>query len=110
MEKQDRVPYFIEEGVHVVRPADDFPFPEATFVCSGSRGNNPFVDILLHKEDISAEFIRGLRAARFQDRTCGYFAFKCTISSLSDRFHNREVSSTMEFVSPTMWVTVKINR
>ena len=65
MEKRYRVPYFIEEGVDVVRPAEDFPFSKATFICSGSRGNNPFVDLLLQKEEISAECIRGLRAARF---------------------------------------------
>ena len=110
MEKQDWVPYFIEEGVHVVRPAEDFPFPEATFVCSGSRRNNPFVDLFLHKEDISTECIRGLRAARFQDRTCGYVALKCAINSLSDRFHKQEALSAMEFMFPEMWVTVEINR
>ena len=88
MEKQDRVLYFIKEVVDVVCPAEYFPFPEAAFVCSGSRGNNPFVDLLLHKEEISAECIRGLRAASFQDRTCGYFKLKCAFSSLSDRFHN----------------------
>ena len=110
MEKRDRVPYFIEEGVHVVRPAEDFPFTEAAFFCSGSRGNNPFVDILLHKEEISAECIRGLSDASFQDRTCGYFELKCAISSLSYRFHNREALSDIEFVSPKMWVTVEINR
>ena len=93
-----------------MRPAEDFPFPEATFVCSGSRGNNLFVDLLLHREEISAECIRGLRAARFQDRTCGYVTLKCAISSLSDRFHKREASSAMEFVPPEMWVTVEINR
>ena len=109
MEKWDRVPYFIEEGVHVVRPAEDFPFSEATFVCSGSRGNNLFVDILLYKKDISVECICVLRAASFQDRACGYFELKCAISSLSDRFHKREASSAMEFVSPEMWVTVEIN-
>ena len=32
LEKWDRVPYFIEEGVHVVGPAEDFPFSKATFV------------------------------------------------------------------------------
>ena len=63
MEKRDRVSYFIEEGVLVVRPEEDFPFSIATFVCYGSRGNNPFVDLLLCKEEISAECIRGLRAA-----------------------------------------------
>ena len=110
MEKRDRVPYFIEEGVHVVRPEEDFPFLEATFVCSGSRGNNPFVDLLLHKEEISAECIRGLRAASFQDRACGNFELNCASNSVSDRFHNREALSAMEFVSPKMWVTVEINR
>ena len=110
MEKQDRVLYFIEECVDVVRPAEDFPFLEAAFVCSCFIGNNPFVDLLLHKEEISVEFIRGLRAASFQDQTCGYFELKCAISSFSDRFHNREASSAMEFVSPEMWVTVEINR
>ena len=109
MEKRDRVPYCIEEGVDVVRPAEDFSFPESAFVCSGSRGTNPFVDILLHKEDIIVECIRALRAASFQDQTCGYFTLKCAISSLSYRFHNREASSAMEFVSPEMWVTVEIN-
>ena len=110
MEKQDRVLYFIKEGVHVVRPAEDFPFSKATFVCSGSRENNPFVDLLLHKEEISAECIRGLRAASFQDRTCGYVKLKCAMSSLSDRFHKQEASSAMEFVSPKMWVTVDTKR
>ena len=79
MEKRDRVPYFIEEGVHVVRPAEDFPFPEATFVCSGSRGNNPSVDLILHKEEISVECIRSLRAASSQDRTYVYVTLKCAI-------------------------------
>ena len=110
MEKRDQFLYFIEECVDVVRPEEDFPFPEAAFVCSGSRGNNPFVDILLHKEEISAECIFGLSDASFQDRTCGYFELKCAISSLSDRFHNLEVSSAMEFMSPKMWVAVEINR
>ena len=110
MDIRDRVPYFIEECVDVVRPAEDFPFPEAAFVCSGSRGNNPFVDLLLHKEEISADYIRSLRAESFQDRTCGYFELKCAIRSLSDRFHNQEASSAMEFVSPKMWVTVEINQ
>ena len=109
MEKQDWVPYFIEEGIDVLRPAEDFPYPEAVSVCSGFRGNNPFVDLLLQKEEISAECIRGLRAASFQDWTCGYFALKCAISSLLDRFHNREASSAMEFMSPEMWVIVEIN-
>ena len=66
MEKWDWVPYFIKEGVHVVRPAEDDPFSKATCVCFGSRGNNPVVDLLLYKEEISAECIRGLRAASFQ--------------------------------------------
>ena len=82
---------------------------EVAFVCSGSRRNNPFVDLLFHKEEISAECLCGLRAARFQDRTCGYFELKCAIGSLSDRFHNREASSAMELVSPEMWVIVDIN-
>ena len=110
MEKQDQVPYFIEEGFHVVRPAEDFPFPEATFVCSGSRGNNSFVDLLLHKEEISAECIRGLRAVSFQYQTYGYVTLNFAISSLSDRFHKQEASYAMEFVSPKMWVTVEINQ
>ena len=75
-------------------------FRKATFFCSSSRGNNPFVDLLFHKEEISAECIRGLRAESFQDRTCGYVTLKCAISSFSDRFHKREASSAMEFVSP----------
>ena len=106
MEKRDRVPYFIKEGVHVVRPAEDFPFSKATLVCSSSRGNNPFVDLLLHKEDISTDCIHGLRATSFQDQTCGYVKLKCAMSSLSDRFHKREASSAMEFVSPKIWVAV----
>ena len=110
MEKRDQVPYFIEECVDVVRPAEDFPFLEAAFVCYGSRGNNLFVDLLLHKEEISAECIRGLRAESFQDRNYGYFELKCAISSLSDRFHNREALSAMDFLYPEMWVTVEINR
>ena len=110
MEKREQVLYFIEECVDVVRLAEDFPFPEAAFVCSGSIGNNHFVDLLFHKEEISTECIRGLRASSFQDPTCGYFELKCAISSLSEKFHNHEASSTMEFVSPKMWVTVEINR
>ena len=110
MEKRDRVLYFIEEGFHVVRPAEDFPFLKAAFVCFGSRGNNPVVDLLLHKEEISAECICGLRAASFQDQTCGYVKLKCAMSSLSDIFHKQEASSAMDFVSPEMWVTVEINR
>ena len=73
MEKRDWIPYFIEECVDVVLLAEEFPFPEAAFVCYGSRGNNHFVDLLLHKEEISMDFIRGLKAASLQDRTCGYF-------------------------------------
>ena len=110
MEKRDQFPYFIKEGVNVVRPAEDFPFSKATFVCFGFRGNNPVVDLLLHKEEISAECIRGLRAASFQDRTCGYIKLKCAMSSLSESFHKQEASSAMEFVSPKMWVTVDTNR
>ena len=106
MEKRDQVPYFIKEGVHVVCLAEDFPFSKATFVYFGSRGNNPVVDLLLHKEKISAECIRGLRASSFQYRTYGYVKLKCAISSLSDSFHKREASSAMEFVSPKIWVTV----
>ena len=100
MEKQDRVPYFIEEGFHVVSPAEDFPFSKATFVCFCSGGNNPGFDLLLHKEEISAECIYGLRAAIFQDRTCEYVKLKCARSSLSEIFHKQEASSAMEFVSP----------
>ena len=68
------------------------------------------MDILLYKEEISAECICGLRSASFQDRAYGYFELKCASNSVSDRFHNREASSAMEFVSPRMWVTVEINR
>ena len=82
MEKRDQVPYFIEEGVYVVRPAEDFPFTKAAFVCSGSRRKNPFVDLLLHKDEISADCICGLRAASFHYRTCGYVKLKCAMSSL----------------------------
>ena len=92
-----------------MRPTEDLPFPEAAFVCSGSRGENPFVDLLLHKEEISAECIHGLRAASFQDQACGYIELKRASNLLSDRLHNREASSAMEFVSPKMWVTVEIN-
>ena len=74
MDKQDKVLYFIEECVDVVRPVENFAFPDAALVCSGSRGNNPFVDLLLHKEEMSAECICGLRAASFQDWTCGYLS------------------------------------
>ena len=86
MEKWDRFLYFIEECVDVVHPEEYFPFPEAAFVSSGYRGNNPFVNLLLHKEEISAECIRGLRAASFQDRTCGYVKLKYARSSLSESF------------------------
>ena len=110
LEKRDRVPYFIDEGVRVVGPAEDFPFLKETFVCFCSGGNNPVVCILFHKEEISADFIRGLRNASFQDRTCGYVKLKCGRSSLSERFHKREASSAMEFVSPEMWVTVDTKR
>ena len=52
-----------KEGVHVVIPAEYFPYPKATFICFCYGGNKPFVDLLLYKEDISAECIRGLRDA-----------------------------------------------
>ena len=83
---------------------------EVAFVCSGSRRNNPFVDLLFHKEEISAECLCGLRAASFQDQAYGYIELKRASNLLSDRFHNREASSAMEFVSTKMWVTVEINR
>ena len=82
LEKRDRVPYLIDEGVHVVGPAEDFPFFKATFVCFCSGGNNPVVDLLLHKDEISAECILGLRTTSFQDRTCGYVELKCARSSV----------------------------
>ena len=110
MEKWDQVPYFIEEVVHVVVPAEDFPFLKATFVCSCSGGNNPVVDLLLHSNEISEECIRGLRATSFQDRTCGYVNLKCARSSLSESFYKREASSAMELMSPTMRVTVDTKR
>ena len=110
MEKRDRVPYFIEEGVHVVDPAEDFPFSKATFVCFCSGGNNPVVDLLLHKDEISTECIRGLRAASFQDQNYGYVKFKCARSSLSEIFHKREALPAMKFVSTEMWLTVDTKR
>ena len=71
MEKRDWVLYFIKECVDIVVSAEYFPFLEAAFVCSGYLGNNPFVDLLLYKEDISPECICGLRAVSFQYRACG---------------------------------------
>ena len=91
-------------------PAEDFQFSKATFVCFCPVGNNPVVDLLLHIEEISAECIRGLRAASFQDWTCGYVKLKFSRSSLSESFHKQEASSAMEFVSPEMWVTVDTKR
>ena len=70
----------------------------------------PFFDLLLHKEEISAECVRGLRDASFQYRTCWYVKLMCAMSSLSDRFHNQEASFAMEFVSPKMLVSVEINQ
>ena len=110
LEKRDRVLYLIDEGVHVVGPAEDLPFKKETFVCFCYGGNNPVVDLLLHKEDISAEFIRGLRVTSFQDQTCGYVELKCASISVSDNCHKQEASSAMEFVSPTMCVTVDTKR
>ena len=110
LEKRDRVPYFIKECVHVVGPAEDFPILKVTFVCFCSGGNNPIVDLLLHKYDISVECIRGLRATSFQDWTYGYVKLKCARISLSESFHKREVLSAMNFVSPAMWVSVDTKR
>ena len=76
LEKQYRVPFLINEGVHVVGPAENFPLTEATFVCFCTGGNNPSVDLLLHKDEISAECICGLRATSLQDRSCGYVELK----------------------------------
>ena len=110
MEKRDRVPYLIDEGVHVVGPAENFPFLKATFVCFCSGGNNPVVDLLLHKDEISAECICGVRSTIFQDQTCECVKLKCAKSSLSESCHKRELSSAMEFVSPAMCVTVDKKR
>ena len=110
LEKRDRVPYLIDKGVHVVGPEEDVPFKKATFVCFCSGGNNPVVDLLLHKYEICAECIRGLRATSFQDRTCGYVELKCASSSVSDNCHKREASSAMKFMSLTMCVTVDTKR
>ena len=110
MEKWDRFLYFIEEGVHVVSPAEEFPYSKATFISFFSGGNNPVVDILLHNYEISVECIRGLRDASFQDRTCGYVKLKCARISLSESFHKQEALSDMKSVSPEMWGTVDKKR
>ena len=110
LEKRDRVPYLIDEGVHVVGLAENLPFLKATFIYFFSGGNNHVVDLLLHKDEIRAECIRDLRDTSFQDRTCGYVELKCASSSVSDNRHKQEASSAMEFVSPAMCVTVDTKR
>ena len=91
-------------------PAEYFTFLKADLVCSCSGGNNPVFDILLHKDEISAECIPGLRATSFQDWTYGYVKLKCARSSLLESFHKQEGSSAMEFVLLAMWVTVDTKR